>query len=83
MFLNIFINELDEEKEGILIKCSDDIKLGDIADTSEERSEILGEFNRLEHWAKANKMGFNRGKCKFLNLDKENEIQSFWTDDDT
>ena len=66
VLFNIFINNLDEAVEGILIKFADDTKLGGVANTPEERTTIQRHLDRLENWAIANKMNFNREKCKVL-----------------
>ena len=44
---NIFINDLDEAVEGILIRFADDTKLGGVANTPEERATIQGDLDRL------------------------------------
>jgi hypothetical protein len=71
VLFNIFINDLDDGLEGILIKFADDTKLGGVANTPEDRITLQNDLNRLENWAKANKMNFNREKCKVLHLGKK------------
>ena len=58
VLFNIFINNLDEEIEGILIKFADDTKLGGVA--PEEMTTLQSDLDRLEEWAVDNKMNFNR-----------------------
>ena len=77
VLFNIFINDLDEAVEGILIKLADDTKLGGVANTPEERTTIQGDLDRLENWAIANKMNFNREKCKVLHLGSRNEMHKY------
>uniref|UniRef100_A0A803SME4 Reverse transcriptase domain-containing protein n=1 Tax=Anolis carolinensis TaxID=28377 RepID=A0A803SME4_ANOCA len=77
VLFNIFINDLDEGLEGMIIKFADDTKLGGIANTPEDRSRIQNNLNRLEKWAKTNKMKFNRDKCKILHLGRKNEMQRY------
>ena len=60
VLFNIFINDLDEAIEGILIKFAGDIKLGGVANTPEERTTIQSDLDRLEEWAIDNKMNFKR-----------------------
>ena len=62
VLFNIFINDLDEAIEGILIKFADNTKLGGVANTSDERTTIQSDLDRLEEWAIDNKMDFNREK---------------------
>ena len=42
MLFNIFINDLDEEAQGMLAKFADDTKLGGIANTLEKGSPTPG-----------------------------------------
>uniref|UniRef100_A0A803TJS6 Reverse transcriptase domain-containing protein n=1 Tax=Anolis carolinensis TaxID=28377 RepID=A0A803TJS6_ANOCA len=77
VLFNIFINDLDEGLEGTIIKFADDIKLGGIANTPEDRSRIQNDFNRLERWAESNKMKFNRDKCKILHFGRKNGMQRY------
>ena len=62
MLFNIFINDLDEGVQGMLIKFADDTKLGGIANTLEDRNKIQNDLDRMEHWAKSNRMKFIRDK---------------------
>uniref|UniRef100_A0A670JXF3 Reverse transcriptase domain-containing protein n=1 Tax=Podarcis muralis TaxID=64176 RepID=A0A670JXF3_PODMU len=66
VLFNIFINDLDDGLKGILIKFADDTKLGGVANTPEDRITLQNDLDRLENWAKTNKMNFNREKCKVL-----------------
>ena len=68
VLFNIFINDLDEAIEGLLIKFGDDTKLGGVANTPEERTTLQSDLDRLE----GKKMNFNREKCKVLHLDIKN-----------
>uniref|UniRef100_A0A803SSX5 Reverse transcriptase domain-containing protein n=1 Tax=Anolis carolinensis TaxID=28377 RepID=A0A803SSX5_ANOCA len=88
VLFNIFINDLDEGLEGMIIKFPDDTKLGGIANTPEDRSRIQNELNKLERWGESNKMKFNRDKCKILHLGRKNEMQRYqmgdaWFDSST
>ena len=71
---NIFINGLDEAVEGILIKFSNDTKLGN---SPEERTTIQRHLDRLKNWAIAKKMNFNREKCKVLRLGSRNGMHNY------
>uniref|UniRef100_A0A670I6Y3 Reverse transcriptase domain-containing protein n=1 Tax=Podarcis muralis TaxID=64176 RepID=A0A670I6Y3_PODMU len=71
VLFNIFINDLDDGLKGILIKFADDTKLGGVTNTPEDRITLQNDLDRLENWAKTNKMNFNREKCKVLHLGKK------------
>uniref|UniRef100_A0A803TCZ3 Reverse transcriptase domain-containing protein n=1 Tax=Anolis carolinensis TaxID=28377 RepID=A0A803TCZ3_ANOCA len=77
VLFNIIINDLDEGLEGTIIKFADDTKLGGIANTPEDRSRIQNDLDRLERWAKTNKMKFNRDKCKILHFGRKNGNQRY------
>ena len=76
VLFKIFINDLDEAIECILIKFADDTKLDGMVNTPEERTTIKY-LERLENWAIANKMNFNRGKCKVLHLGNKNTMHKY------
>jgi len=72
----------------MLIKFADDTKLGGVANSSEDRIRIQTDLDRLESWAKANKMNFNKEKCKILHLGRKNERHKYrmgdtWLDSST
>ena len=77
VLFNVFINDLDEEVQGMLIKFADDTKLDGIANTLEDRNKLQSDIDRLEHWAKNNRMKFNRDACKVLHLGKRNQMHSY------
>ncbi|XP_077772840.1 uncharacterized protein LOC114582471 [Podarcis muralis] len=77
VLFNIFINDLDDGLKGILIKFADDTKLGGVAKTPEDRITLQNDLDRLENWAKTNKMNFNREKCKVLHLGKKKERHKY------
>uniref|UniRef100_A0A803TH73 Reverse transcriptase domain-containing protein n=1 Tax=Anolis carolinensis TaxID=28377 RepID=A0A803TH73_ANOCA len=88
VLFNIFINDLDEGLEGTIIKFADDTRLGEIANTPEDRSRIRNDHDRLERWAETNKMKFNRDKCKILHFSRKKLMQRYrmgdaWLDSST
>ncbi|GAB0188283.1 mitochondrial enolase superfamily member 1 [Grus japonensis] len=51
---------------------ADDIKLGGVADMSQECAAIQRDFDRLEKWADDNLVKVNKEKCKLLHLERNN-----------
>lgn len=72
VLFNIFINDLDNRVDGLLIKFADDTKLGGLANTQDERTTLQSNLDWLEDWAERNKMSFNREKCKVVHLGRKN-----------
>jgi len=68
LFLNIFVSGMDSGIQCTLSKFADDTKLNGAVNMLQGRDTIQRDFDRLEMWACANLMKFNKDKCKALHM---------------
>ena len=64
VIFNIFLGDMDIGIKHTLSKITDDTELNDAVDMLEGRDAIQKELERLDRWAHANLMKFNKAKCK-------------------
>ena len=72
----IFINDLEDEIEvTVLVKFTDDIKLGQKIKSREDCEKLQLALNALERWAARWGMSFNTKKCHILHMGRTSVVE--------
>ena len=80
---NIFVSDMDSGIECTLSKFSDDTKMCGVVDMLGGKGcAIQRDLDRLERWACANLMKFNKAKCKVLHMDWGNPMHKYRLSDE-
>ncbi|GAB0179409.1 mitochondrial enolase superfamily member 1 [Grus japonensis] len=74
---NIFVCNTDSGIKCTLSKFADDTKLCGVVKMLEGRDAIQRDLDRLERWARANRMKFNKAKCKVLHVGRCNPMHDY------
>jgi len=75
--INIFVGDMGTGTECTLTQFTNGTKLSGAVNILEGRDAIQRDLDRLERWAHANLMKFNKSKCKFLHMSQGNSKHKY------
>ncbi len=70
----VFINDLDINLIGKIVKFADDAKLAHVVDNVEGRNKLREDLSRLFNWSEDWQMLYNLDKCKIMHIGNKNEF---------
>ncbi|GAB0181910.1 mitochondrial enolase superfamily member 1 [Grus japonensis] len=74
---NVFVGNVDSGIKRTFSKFAYDTKLCGVVDTLEGRNAIQRDLDRLERWARANRLKLNKAKCKVLHMGRRNPKHNY------
>ncbi|GAB0185171.1 triadin [Grus japonensis] len=74
---DIFVGDMDSGIECTLSKFADSIKLCGAVNMLEGRDAIQRDLDKLEGWDCANRVKFNKAKCKVLHMGQGNSNHNY------
>eukprot|EP00061_Rhincodon_typus_P004256 g22134.t1 len=73
----IYVNDLDENIEGVVGKYVDDTKIAGIVDSEEGFLRLQGDLDQMGQWAEKQQMEFNLDKCEALHFGTTNKGRAY------
>ncbi|GAB0204606.1 hypothetical protein GRJ2_002926200 [Grus japonensis] len=77
VLFNIFISDLDEEIKSTVSKFAVVTRLAELLICLRVGRPLRGDLDRLDQWAEANSVRFNKAQCRVLHLGHNNPMQPY------